>query len=172
MLSLEAASSRDVSSLQNWLDGNGCLARQETAYLSRYDDLLTAASPGDQSVTSLEAWVEVTLVNVYRYLRKVRTSTPQANCRRALTRRQPLSHEISRDPHVHIFSGSSITTAARVLVACVTVALLLAPSIICITSDSITTRILVIIMATILFIAVLACLARARTVDMFVAGAT
>lgn len=72
MLSLEAASPRNVASLQNWLDGNACLARHESAYLAHYDDLLAVAPSGDRSVTSSEAWVEDVLIRSYRYFRKVK----------------------------------------------------------------------------------------------------
>jgi hypothetical protein len=44
MLSYEAAKPRDISSLQNWVDGNGCIAREETAYLARHKDLLSVVS--------------------------------------------------------------------------------------------------------------------------------
>lgn len=86
--------------------------------------------------------------------------------------RQPLSYRVSRDPRVHIFSGPSITIAARALIAFVTLILLLTPSIICISSSSVTIRILVIVTATIVLVTALSAVARARTVDMFVVGAT
>lgn len=70
-LNLEAANIRDISSLQNWVDGNACLARQETAYLAHHEDLLSVAPPKDQSVTRFEAWVEDALIRSSRYFHKV-----------------------------------------------------------------------------------------------------
>lgn len=70
VLNFEAANARDVSSLQNWVDGNACLARQETAYLTHHDDLLSTASPKDQSVTRFEAWVEDALIWSSRWFRR------------------------------------------------------------------------------------------------------
>ena len=71
ILGLEAANRRDVSSLQRWVDGNACLAREETAFLARYEDLCMIAPPKDQSVTRAEAWVEDFLIRSYQWFRKV-----------------------------------------------------------------------------------------------------
>jgi len=58
VLSFEAALDRDVANLQNWVDGNGCIAREETAYLARAEDLLSVISPDDNAVMWLRALVE------------------------------------------------------------------------------------------------------------------
>ena len=71
ILGLEAASSRDVVSLQNWVDGNACLARQETDYLAHYEDLFAVASFEDRSVSSMEVWVEDVLTYFHQRLRRV-----------------------------------------------------------------------------------------------------
>ena len=71
MLGFEVAKPRDVLSLQNWVNGNACLAREETAYLTRCKDLLCVASSNDSAVTRLEAWVEDNLICFYRGLREV-----------------------------------------------------------------------------------------------------
>jgi hypothetical protein len=66
VLGLEAASHRDMVNLQNWVDGNGCIAREETAYLAQAEDLLRVASPDDGAVMWLGGLVEDTRV----YLRE------------------------------------------------------------------------------------------------------
>lgn len=71
MLGFEVAKPRDVLSLQNWVNGNTCLAREETAYLTRCKDLLSVASSNDSAVTRLEAWVEDNLICFNRGLREV-----------------------------------------------------------------------------------------------------
>lgn len=71
ILGLEAASPRDVSNLRNWVDGNACLARQETAYLTRDEDLLTVAPSRDRSVMNVEAWVEDCLIRFFRWCHQV-----------------------------------------------------------------------------------------------------
>ncbi|ENH68039.1 hypothetical protein FOC1_g10001736 [Fusarium oxysporum f. sp. cubense race 1] len=40
-LTLSDAESRDVQSLRNWVDGNGCLAGNETSYLEHDRDLVS-----------------------------------------------------------------------------------------------------------------------------------
>ena len=64
MLSYEGAKPRDISSLQNWVDGNGCIAREETAYLARRKDLLSVVSADDGAASWLETLVEDSLVRL------------------------------------------------------------------------------------------------------------
>jgi len=71
MLGLKAAKSRDVSSLQNWVNGNACLAREETAYLTHCKDLLSIAPSGDDAVTQLRPWVEDKLIRFYKGFHEV-----------------------------------------------------------------------------------------------------
>jgi hypothetical protein len=72
MLAYEAAKPRDVLSLQNWVNGNACLAREETAYLTHCKELLSIAPSDDGAVTQLKAWVEDNLIRFYKCFRKVR----------------------------------------------------------------------------------------------------
>lgn len=72
MLSYEIAHRRDVRSLQNWIDGTGCLAREETEFLLRRHELVTLAPAGDNAVVQLENWVEDRLIRFYRGFRGVR----------------------------------------------------------------------------------------------------
>ncbi|KAI1127945.1 hypothetical protein F5Y10DRAFT_292493 [Nemania abortiva] len=58
VLSRNPAEPRDVESLQNWLHNTGCLAREETAYLTHHEELVSLAPPGDNAMVRLEAWVE------------------------------------------------------------------------------------------------------------------
>lgn len=71
MLGFEAATLRDVSSLQNWVNGNGCMAREETAYLTRCNDLLSMAPAGDDAVAQLRPWVEDKLIRFYKGFHEV-----------------------------------------------------------------------------------------------------
>ena len=71
MLSFETAKPRDVLSLQNWVNGNACVAREETAYLTRCNELLSVASLDDGAVSCLEACVEDNLIRFYKSFSKV-----------------------------------------------------------------------------------------------------
>lgn len=61
-----------MQSLQNWLDGNGCLAREETEYLTHQRELVSLAPAGDSALLQLEGWIEDNLIRFYRGFRKVR----------------------------------------------------------------------------------------------------
>ncbi len=71
MLSFGYAQNRDVESLQNWVNGTGCLARQETAYLAHGRDLVSLAPAGDNAMVRFEIWVEDKLIRFYRGFREV-----------------------------------------------------------------------------------------------------
>lgn len=50
MLSFGPAQQRDVESLQNWLNSNDCLVREETQYLAHQRDLVSLAPVADSAV--------------------------------------------------------------------------------------------------------------------------
>lgn len=72
MLSLSPAPRRDIQSVQNWLDGTRCLAREETEYLTYQRELVSLAPAGDSALLQLEGWIEDNLIRFYRGFRKVR----------------------------------------------------------------------------------------------------
>lgn len=57
-LSFSTAPARPVSTLRNWIEGTGCVARAETAYLEHGEDLVSLATPEDNIVTWLETLAE------------------------------------------------------------------------------------------------------------------
>lgn len=71
MLSFGPARERDIQSLQNWLDGTGCLAREETTYLSHKGELVSLAPAGDSAVVQFETWVEDKFIRFYHGFRNV-----------------------------------------------------------------------------------------------------
>ena len=56
MFNLEVAGLQDVFNLQNWINRNGYIARDETAYLA-CRDLLSIAVPDDAAITWSEELV-------------------------------------------------------------------------------------------------------------------
>ena len=62
VLSFSPVQSRDVESLQHWVEGTGFLAREETAYLAQQRELMSLAPVADNAITQLEAWVEDQLI--------------------------------------------------------------------------------------------------------------
>jgi hypothetical protein len=79
---------------------------------------------------------------------------------------------LSRDPKVHIMSKESVTRTARVLMTPFIVTLLLAPVIVCNHLDSLTARLVTIVTAASIFIAVLSGSTKAKSTELVVAGAT
>ena len=71
ILGLDPAKPRNVQSLQNWLNGTGCLVREEAAYLAHSKDLISLAPSGDSALLQLEVWVEEKLICFYSGFRKV-----------------------------------------------------------------------------------------------------
>ncbi len=72
MLSFGTAQPRDIESLQNWLDSTGCLAREESAYLTYNRELVSLAPAGDSAMMQLEAWVEDKVIRLWPGFQKVR----------------------------------------------------------------------------------------------------
>ena len=63
---LESPRPSDVASLQNCTQGNGAIARKETAFLTKPDDLMTIIRLDDAGVACLEALSEALLLALYR----------------------------------------------------------------------------------------------------------
>jgi len=155
MLSLSPAQQRDVESLQNWLDGNGCLTREESAYLAHHGELVALAPAGDSAILQLEAWVEDRLIRLWRNFRKRRF------------------HNMSNDPNVYIsYSGRLIQRIARALLLLLITLLLLMPIVVCNIISTTSIRILVVIVSTISYLLVLSLLTKSRSIELILAGVT
>ncbi|KAF2495500.1 hypothetical protein BU16DRAFT_561784 [Lophium mytilinum] len=164
VLGLERPNRRDIANLENWIDSTGCLARQETAYLGKGEDLATLASPADRALNAFEGPIEGFLIWIATKFNKVWLPLESENASPRL--------QVSRDPNVHIFSSALVARLGRFLVASLLVLLLLIPVIIVNAIDSVALRLLVIAISSTIFIIVLSMLTKARTGEIFVAGAT
>ncbi|KAI0549270.1 hypothetical protein F4679DRAFT_272939 [Xylaria curta] len=153
VLSFGSAQPRDIESLQNWLDGTGCLAREETEYLSSRD-LMSLAPTVDNATMLLETWIEAKLIHFYRGFRK------------------GSFHNTSNDPNVYIYSGPLIHQAARALLLSLIALLLLIPVVICNIINTTSGRIVVVIASTISYLLILFSLTKSRTMELTLAGAT
>ncbi|KAI1318414.1 hypothetical protein F5Y16DRAFT_134536 [Xylariaceae sp. FL0255] len=154
VLKYTTAFSRDRFSLMNWLSGNGCVSRLETAYLEYDKDLVSLTGPRDRATSQLENWVEDVLIEHYP---KFRTLP---------------SHTISTDENVYIYSGSLIKRTARILLFLVISILLLLPIIVCTVITSLMARLFIVVISTAIYLAILSALTRARTFELILAGAT
>lgn len=60
-----------MQSLRNWVDGNGCLAANETSYLEHDRDLVSLVPTIDNAVKRFESWIEERLVQFLPRFREV-----------------------------------------------------------------------------------------------------
>ncbi|KAI9859984.1 MAG: hypothetical protein M1813_006331 [Trichoglossum hirsutum] len=67
------AKPRDIRSLQNWVNGNGCLSWEETEYLTHCNDLRSVVPSEDHAIVRFEAWVEDNVVRLLKKLPNVST---------------------------------------------------------------------------------------------------
>ncbi|KAL8696654.1 MAG: hypothetical protein Q9224_002684, partial [Gallowayella concinna] len=153
MLQLPAASTRNRLSLINWVEGTGSICRQEANFLFEEDLCGPQGSVGSE-LRVVESLVERACVRIYQYLQK------------------PASATASRDDRVFIFAGTTITTVARLLITWLLIILLLVPVIVVHAVDGIVPKVVCIMMASGIFVSILADVLHARMAEIFVAGAT
>ena len=79
ILKLKPARPRRTATLQNWIQGNPCIARNEAEYLQHEEDLIALSSAEDESMTGLEEWVQDLLVRFFGEIYKVCTSNQLRN---------------------------------------------------------------------------------------------
>lgn len=60
------AQNRDITSLQNWVNGTGSIARAESGYLDNDKDLLTFKSSDDGPLLQLEEKVAVVFIQLFK----------------------------------------------------------------------------------------------------------
>ncbi|KIW80557.1 hypothetical protein Z517_07173 [Fonsecaea pedrosoi CBS 271.37] len=154
MLSLPSAEQRDVESLQMWLDGNRCLARKETAYLAQDKELVSLAPVTDRGIMQLEAWVEDMLIRFYRGFRN------------------SLSHDLSTDACVYLYSGKLVPRAAKALLFLLIVLPLLMPVILCNTTTRISIRLIIIMTSMLVYLLIASGLTKSKTMELITATAT
>lgn len=76
ILSFKAPKPRYTSALLNWINGNGSIARDETAYLTQSNDLLSLTYLEDNALVGLEIIVEKGLVRLQKCLGQVSIELP------------------------------------------------------------------------------------------------
>ena len=104
MLSYRAAELREVLSLQNWVNSNACLARAETAYLTRYNELLSVAPSRDGVSEQMEGWVEDKLMRFCKTFQKVGICILDTSYRHKLTYNPRALVGVSQETHRYIYS--------------------------------------------------------------------
>ena len=73
ILALPKASKRNIKSVRNWVEGNGCIVREETAFLDKPLDLVSTSKVNDDAILRLESQVEALAVGFCQYFGLVRS---------------------------------------------------------------------------------------------------
>ncbi|KAI0023063.1 hypothetical protein F4780DRAFT_125743 [Xylariomycetidae sp. FL0641] len=154
VLSFPSAEGRDVASVQNWVSGTGCMAREETAYLSQQDELVSLAPVVDSAVLRFETWVEDKLIRHFEAFRGAHSRHPSTN------------------PNVYIHQGQLIQRIARVLLLVMITLLLMLPVIICNLVGATSVRIVIVMLSTVSYLLTLSWLTNSKTIELILAGAT
>jgi hypothetical protein len=71
VFALQDAPKRDIGSIQNWIEGTGCIARDESAFLEKENDIVNLASPRDYAIANLEPVIETIVMYFCKWLKKV-----------------------------------------------------------------------------------------------------
>ena len=79
IFSLKAARTRDVTNLCNWLEYTGCVARDETEFLTTGKDLISPIRAEDSALTPFQELIEDAVVNI-RPLRRFVSLCPSSCC--------------------------------------------------------------------------------------------
>ena len=64
IFSLKAARPRDVTNLCNWLEYTGCVARDETEFLTTGKDLISPIKAEDSALTPFQELIEDIVINI------------------------------------------------------------------------------------------------------------
>ncbi|KAI5918584.1 hypothetical protein F4810DRAFT_565382 [Camillea tinctor] len=150
VFSFESPRPLHVSSIENWLEGNACIARDETKFLGHEGDLLTIAPVEDSVLHSLELFVSSSLA----YFKKGHLQNR------------------SGDDMVHVFAKGFTNRVTRVLLMPLITFILLAPIILCNSMSSSTNRLIVLVFAAIAFISAVSFLTASRPIDIATCSAT
>ena len=173
-----AAKDRYVTSLNNWLDGNGSIARSERQYLQRQDDLFSLVGSEDTPVVQVEDALTDCLAWLHKHFRRVRgrlffslglashltNQLMRYFCKCCGPRR------ITHNEHVFVF-GPLMTAFSRASMSLITTTILVTPIIVLEFLTKASIRLVVITLASAAFVFAITLIARARTVEVLAAGA-
>ncbi|KAH6975025.1 hypothetical protein BKA56DRAFT_82530 [Ilyonectria sp. MPI-CAGE-AT-0026] len=150
-----AATELDTTNVRNWVAMTGQIPRDEASYLWAKDLAALGMSGQDPTFSTLGALLDRVMVwasDVFR--------------------RAFLRQTISRNSRVYIFSKGAIEGIARFITTIVLLALLFIPIAVALCVSSVGLRVLAAFFACSPFILALSAVTKARTAELFVAGAT
>ncbi|KAM5386578.1 hypothetical protein ACJZ2D_000541 [Fusarium nematophilum] len=150
-----AATGLDMTNVRNWVTATGQIPRDEAGYLWATDLAALGMAGQDPTYSTLGALVDRAIVWAS-----------------SVSGRAFLREPVSRNPHVHVYAKGTIEGIARFLITLLLLALLFIPVAVALCVSSVGLRVLAAFFACSLFILALSIVTRARTAELFVAGAT
>lgn len=191
MVMRSSAQPRDARSLVNWTENTGCIARAETAYLARKDDLVgLGASTRDPFNALLEAPIEDAMIWTKKRLGMVSTQGIREAMKQAKKKRSkrasmladliltldPYTHQgppsrQTADVDVQIFSNRLMLSLVRLMMVTGLILLLFAPVLLLMTLKTPAQRIGVCFSSCSVFIVVVSVVFRPKAVEVIMAGA-
>ncbi|RAH67300.1 uncharacterized protein BO66DRAFT_458154 [Aspergillus aculeatinus CBS 121060] len=157
--SLSDSSARDIQSLQNWVQGTGCIAREERKYLDHDQDLASLVTPPDIAVERTLPLLEDFLCFLQRTSRRLSFSPA--------TRK---NHYITEDENIFIV-GPWIRRVSQAIATWMATLALLTPIIILFVTTSPVARLVTIIVAAGVSLTTMSLFTGAKTMEIFIAGA-
>jgi hypothetical protein len=159
---LPAASSRDITSIKNWVNGTGGIARTETDFLSYPNDIANLTGALDSAVTTIEILIERALFRLSVPIRKNLSFLPEAL--------KPGRADLTQDPNI-FFAGPRLRSFSRAVTSCVAAGILLAPVVVLFCIQDALWRLITITVAVLFFLSALSTWTKARTIEVVTAGA-
>ncbi|KAJ5025054.1 hypothetical protein J3E73DRAFT_192415, partial [Bipolaris maydis] len=155
ILCMEAAKPRDITNIRNWVNETGCITKSEMDYLNSPMDLMSVgASTTDGALSQLKDPVE-DLVKCY-----IDHDV------------QGLRSKVSQDPRIFILLEGWANAISRLIMSCLLGLAIIVPVIVVERINKLVPRIVASFFGTTAFIALLSFVTKAKTVEMFIAGAT
>ncbi|CAG8973488.1 hypothetical protein HYALB_00002813 [Hymenoscyphus albidus] len=160
VLAYPASTERDIISLNNWVEGTSCLARQDSSYLDHKDDLMNLTGPVDNAITRTESVVEDSMFGLRYYLLRY---TPLSKMKQ--------TQNFTGDEHI-LLLGPKWRRFCRDITTWLATMVLIIPVVLLDNIASSTGRLITIVISSGFFLSVLSLLTEASTVDIFIPGAS
>lgn len=152
----------------------GQIPRDEAAYLWR-DDLITIGASGKDSTSyGFEGPVGDAVIWASNMFNKVSLImlVPSHGELQLIHYQTLFRQTVSRDPNVYIFSPFFLESLTRALIALMLLLILFVPIVLLMLAVTIAGRVCIAMLACCIFILALSIVAKAKTSELFVAGAT
>jgi hypothetical protein len=165
-----------VKNLQNWVKGTASISRHESAYLDQDEDMANLTGAADSALVLIEDAMGDVVFCLGRCFRRVcdtlRNSRPCSNhpCQMFPTSCTKRGHKLTADEHISIM-GPSMSIVCRALTTWLATIALMVPVIVLSNISSSSSRLTTIALSAGFFLTALSLFTRARTVEIFTAGA-